>query len=642
MSAGTRLAACAFVLVFAASAGTASAARRDSLDLSLAAAGAASAPQGAPFAFTAHLTSKDPMSGTVVFTLTAPSGASVAFSDQLVIVAPNIGADVSGSVISSQWFHERGRYQLTASVGGARAGQPLTFDVTKPSTAAPTFANITGPAGLATTLPPTACGRWSSGAAWADVNGDGRLDLYVPRGGLPASLFIQRAGRRFVEEGGARGVDLTGFPGLGASFADYDNDGDSDLAVVGDGPAHLLRNDGTGHFADVSATAGIGVGADYMGMSASWADYDNDGVLDLYVANHSRCAPTSINRGNVVYNPDQLYHGSAAGLFTEVGASMFGALADGRPATIGAGFLAAWFDANGDGKQDLYLANDYLGTGPDRNHLWLNNGAGGFTDQSVNSRVSFGMNTMGVGIGDYDRDGRLDFAISNWGPNRLLRNNGDATFTNLALDARVEREFQQDSRRGVTWGPEFGDFNNDAWEDLYVAAGYLVGYLTPEDTPQQNELFVNDQNGRFFDLSATSGADDPGQSRGVAMADFNKDGRLDLYVVNQGGEPHLFQNTTKLQKYTHWLEVNTVGTRSNRDGCGAMISILGQRRPLIREVFCGSTSVSSGSSKIVHFGFGTSKKMKTVALQITWPSGVKQVVKKLKVDRLITLTEPRV
>ncbi len=635
------LAACALAIAVAVSAGTASAARRDSIDVAITPSGPSSAAQGAPFAFTAHLTSSEGLSGTVVFTLTSPSGASVAFSDQLAILAPGIRADVSGSVIPSQWYREVGRYQLTASVGGQPVGKALTFDVTKATTVPPTFANVTAPLGLTTSLPPTACGRWSSGAAWGEANGDGLLDLYVPRGGSPAALFIQQSTHRFVDEAAARGVDLAGFPALGASFADYDNDGHPDLAVVGDGTAHLLRNDGTGHFTDVSATAGIGGAADYMGMSASWADYDGDGNLDLYVANHSRCAPTSSNRGAVVYNPDQLYHNNGNGTFTEV-SSMFGTLPNGQPATIGAGFLGAWFDANGDMRPDLYLANDYLGSSPDRNHLWLNNGTGGFTDMSVNAGVSFGMNTMGVGLGDYDRNGTIDFAISNWGPNRLLHNNGDGTFTNVGVASRVEREFQQDARRGVTWGPEFGDFNNDGWEDLYIAAGYLVGYLTPEDTPQRNELFVNDQQGKFYDLSATSGADDPGQSRGVAMADFNKDGRLDLFVVNQGGEPHLFQNTTKLPKYTHWLEVNTVGTRSNRDGCGTKLSVRGVRVPMIREVYCGSTSVSSGSSKIVHFGFGVSKKMKTVALEITWPSGTKQVVRKIKVDQLITLTEPKV
>ena len=614
------------------------------VDIAMTPTKGATVPLGAPFSLRAHLTSTEALSREVVFTVSAPDGSSVPFVSRIVVVPPGLGADVDVSLTPAQWWKTTGQYRVTASVGGETIGQPLQFDVTKPATTVPVFKDVSAALGVASTLPATTCGRWSSGAAWGDVNGDGKLDLYVTRMTEPAQLFVNQ-GTRFTEEALARGVAWAGIP-LGASFADYDNDNDQDLVVVGDGLPRLFRNDGNGRFDDVSGPSGIG--GDYMGMSASWADYDNDGFLDLYIANHSRCAPTSINRGAVTYNPDRLYHNNGNGTFTDVTGFLEHVpdlTEDGS--TIGAGFVAAWFDMDGNGRQDIYLANDFLGQRPDRNHLWRNDGPNAdgswqFTDISVNSGTSFSMNSMGVGIGDYDRDLDLDLAISNWGSNRLLRNNGDATFTDVATAANVERKIQRTERRGVTWGPEFADFNLDGWEDLYVAAGYLVGYLTEADTPQRNELFVNDRKGAFYDLSTPSGADDDGQSRGAAIADYDRDGRLDIYVVNQGGTSRLFRNLTlkgTKKKPVHWLEVRAVGTRSNRDGCGTWLILTTANGKQLREIHCGSTSTNSGSDKVAHFAFGTVKKIQS--LEIRWPSGTRQTLRNVKTDKLLTLFEPK-
>jgi len=642
--AALRRAACALASIgTVAVLSSASAAAAESLSVALAPMAAASAPQGAAFTFTAHLTSSEPVTQEVVFDLVAPNGATESFLSQLVAVPPGLPIDIQGTVATSQWFKELGRYKIVPTVGGRAAGAPLAFMVTKAGLTVPRFADVTRGLGLATDLPTTTCGRWSNGAAWGDVDRNGTLDLYVTRGVLPAQLFVNRGKAGFVEEGGARGVSGGGTVALGAVFADYDNDADQDLLVTNDGPPRLYRNDGTGHFADVTAEARIG--GDYMGMSGSWADYDADGHLDLYVTNHSRCAPTSVNRGAVTYNPDLLWHSNGDGTFTDATALLEhdpNLTEDGS--TIGAGFQAAWFDYNGDNRQDLYLANDFLGQRPDRNHLWRNDGRGPdgqwqFTDVSIASGTSLSMNSMGIGVGDYDRDLDFDLVISNWGPNRLLRNNGDGSFRDVGPQTRIEREFQRQSRRGVTWGPQFADFNLDGWEDLYIAAGYLVGYLTPEDTPQRNEVFVNDRKGQFLDLSAASGADDPGQSRGVATADYDRDGRVDVYVVNQGGGSHLFRNVTPKGK-SHWLEVRATGTRSNRDACGTKMVLTVAGGSMLRQVFCGSTSTNSGSDKVVHFGVGTAKKL--TKLEVTWPTGIKQVFRKLKLDKVQSLVEPRV
>jgi hypothetical protein len=247
------------------------------------------------------------------------------------------------------------------------------------------------------------------------------------------------------------------------------------------------------------------------------------------------------------------------------------------------------------------------------------------------------MNTMGIAVGDFDRDLRFDLALSNVEPNRLLWNRGKDGFIDVARRARVDRPFQQATKRSVTWGLEFADLNLDGWEDLYVAAGYLVDYLGDPDTPQRNELFVNRGGGRFADLSAPSRADDPGQSRGVALADYDRDGRVDVYVVNQGGAPRLYRNITPMVG-RHWLQVDTVGTVSNRDGCGARLVLTVRRQSMLRQVACGSTSVSSSSDATVHFGLGRARVASR--LVITWPSGIRQVLRDVRADRRITVTEP--
>ncbi len=624
--------------------GQAGARSHASVDVALRPTGATRVPLGAPFSFTARVAATSaPVTGNVVFAIAPAGGRSVRFVGKSVVVPPGADTEIEASVVPAQWFRGPGRYRVAASIGGAQVGKPLDFVVTKPRTAVPVFADVTGEAGLArAVLPAATCGRWASGAAWADVNGDGNLDFFLTRIGKPAQLWLSDGKGHFREAAAARGLAHVGLA-LGASFADYDNDGDEDLIVVGDGPPKLFRNDGTGHFVDVAPAAGIG--GDYMGMSASWGDFDNDGNLDLYVANHTRCAPTKDDRFAVTYDPDRLYHNNGDGTFTDVTSWLEhdpAISSDGS--TRGAGFVASWFDYNGDGRQDIYLANDFLGKNPDHNHLWRNDGPGPdgawrFTDVSIDSGTSFSMNSMGLGIGDYNRDLRLDIAISNWGGNRLLRNDPDGTFTDVAEAAGVQHPLEVVGRRSLTWGPEFRDFNDDGWEDLYVAAGYLAGYLSSDTTPQRNQLFVNDGHGGFYDLSTPSGADDAGQTRGAPTADYDRDGRMDILSVDQEGSVHLLRNVTPGR--AHWLELRTVGTNSNRDGCGTRIVLTAPTGKQLREILCGSTSTNSGSDKVAHFGLGSATRV--TRLDLVWPSGIRQTLTRNlpKVDTVFTLVEPK-
>lgn len=590
-------------------------------------------PQGLPLEFEAKVTNSGSKADLVGFTfeLARPDAdeSGVPFMRWERAVPAGGTVRVAGSVIPAQWFSQRGSFRIEAVSGDRVVGMPLSFEVTAPPVRLPRFKDVTVSAGLKTTLPNYLCPRWAAGAAWGDVEGDGDLDLYLPHQGENALLWINDGSGRFTNEARRRGVTNNAI-GLSATFADYDNDGDQDLYVVNDGPNRLYQNDGSGFFTDVAASAGVDDAL--IGSSASWGDYDNDGYLDLYVTNYIDCASSN---DPLTYFVDKLYHNEGDGTFSDrTGVLEKDPMNRNDGATVGAGFQAAWFDYDGDTDLDIYLGNDFVGRSPDGNHLWRNDGDGNFTDVSVASRTAFSMNTMGIGIGDYDRDLDLDIALSNIEENRLLRNNGDGTFTDVASQARVARPFQRVEEFSITWGLAFYDLNLDGWEDLYVAAGPFEN--APQ--PQPNELFANGRNGKFLDLSAPSGAADKGgTSRGVAFADYDRDGRIDLYVVNQAGMPRLYRNVTSMHNQ-HWLEVDPVGNVSNRDGCGARLIVTINGKKMLRQVFCGSVSLGSGHDPAVHFGLGSADRVEELVIE--WPSGIRQVLRNVNADRFIEVREP--
>jgi hypothetical protein len=587
----------------------------------------ASAAQGSPFRFEALARNNtgDELTAMALFELVPPAvGEPVAFESWAMTIPPLERITTTMEVTSSQWFADLGTFKIQALVNRRRVADPLPFDVSVPTVVVPVFEDVTAASGLQTTLGQSQCGEYAAGAAWGDIEGDGDLDLFVPLRHQAAQLWVNDGAGHFADQAQIRGADNGASDGVGAVFADYDNDGDPDLYVVNDGVNRLYQNDGDGGFIDVAPGSGVAdPGSD---ASASWGDYDNDGNLDLYVTSNSPCLPP------LMYEQDRLYHNEGDGTFTDQ--------TDLLPAgsTMGAGYQAAWFDYDRDGDQDLYLANDRWGPDPDRNHLWRNDGAAldgmwRFTDVSLESGAGYFINSMGIGLGDFDRDLDLDLAISNIEGNVLARNNGDGTFTDVASYARMARPKQRNGQLAVTWGLGFADLNLDGWEDIYVAAGWITDFHM-----QPSEVFTNDGvDGRFLDLSALSGADQTASSRGVAFADYDRDGLIDLYVVNKAGSPILYHNVTAAPDF-HWLEVRLAGVTSNRDGCGARLTLTVGGARLLREVFCGSTSLSSGSDTAVHFGLGSEPR--AARLVIEWPSGIRQVVRNLAGDRLIQISEP--
>jgi enediyne biosynthesis protein E4 len=630
------------------------------LDVTLVAADTGTRPLGAPVSFVIHVLNRASRSMSVPIDLTigavsGPDGGTVArgsdastrepvqfYSTQLFVTAGGESAE-DVLVTPSQWYGSPGRYAVTASVGGQRIGDPLPVDVGDPDVIVPRFREVSADAGIVATVPDAECGQFSNGAAWADIDGDDDLDVLVTRLGDPMALFVNDGSGHFTDDAPARGLGFGDANNV--AFADYDNDGDADVIVVRDGSDRLLENDGVGHFTDVSERAGIG-DDDRRGMDASWADFDGDGLLDVYVTNYMHCLGEWRTEEEVIsqvgYDRDTLYRNNGDGTFTDVTEYLEHDPDDyDDGTTIGAGFGASWFDYDGDGRLDLYLANDFVGPLPDYNHMWHNDGprddgSWGFTDVSLDTGTALFMNTMGIGVGDPDRDGDFDMALTNITANKLMRNEG-GTFTE-DQGAGIGRPSQEGTYASVTWGAVFGDYNLDGWEDVYVSAGNLQQAPGVPTGVQPNEVFVNDGTGaRFLDVSAATGADDRGESKGVAVADYDRDGDLDVLVVNQGGTARLYENVTPRGDRS-WLTVTLEGTTSARDACGAVVRLDVDGGAMTRGVTCGSGGGGSGSDHSVHFGIPAGASAAT--LTITWPSGRVQDLGVAAFGQRVTVEEP--
>ncbi len=451
------------------------------------------------------------------------------------------------------------------------------------------------------------------GQAWGDYDQDGWVDLYVtdPKGSN--HLYHNQGDGTFVLSPLSSQVALPQEYSNGAVFADYDNDGWPDLFVVDWGQNHLFHNDQGKGFTDVTAQAGL-IRNPANGRTASWGDYDNDGYLDLFVANWScypNCGRPSTGDG------DHLYHNDGKGHFTDVTEFL-------SSKVMGASFVAGFTDYNNDGKLDIFLVNDEF-INPVGTALWRNDGPGCkgwcFTDVSKTANADYKLFGMGLATGDYNNDGKIDLFFTNGGPMVLLQNQGDGTFKNVARAAGVEDSDQ------IAWGTVFLDYNNDGWRDLYVA---VMETANGKDVAN-NPLYRNNGDGTFTQVACNVGVSDVHASMGVAYADYDHDGWVDMVVGNMDNGYRLYRNQGGDLSENHWLMIELQGSGLvNRDAVGARVYVTtadGKRQ--LQEIVAGS-SLGAGNELALSFGLGS---VQTADLEVIWPNGEKQTFQHVSADQ---------
>lgn len=499
------------------------------------------------------------------------------------------------------------------------------------------------------------------GACFLDYDSDGKLDVYLANG---SSRTLDSAGTAPTDyllrnEGDGTFRDVTLEAGLGdtnwssgCAIGDFDNDGDPDLYLTNYGPNRLYRNDG-GTFRDVSQAAGV-TGPDWKppkwSMGAAFADIDNDGDLDLFVTNFTvfnpemsppptEDSPCKLKGVPIVCAPDY-YEGQQDLLYLNLGNGTFrdvsnsAGIVQDQP---GHGFAVVFSDYDNDGDQDLYVAND---SGP--NFYYTNHGDGTFEDVSWESGGMVNEHgepegSMGLTVGDYNNDGRLDIFITNFieQSNTLYENDGD----NLFLDQTTSLGLDPVGFNYSGWGTKFFDFDNDGWLDLFVTNGHTDERLElrfPSDTyAEPNYLLRNESGTRFVDVSDRTGLRDLDDrvGRGTAFADFDNDGDIDVLVVNKNDRPVLLLNDGGNRR--NWLAIRARGQSSNRDGIGAkvIVSAGGQRR--VFEVRASDSYLSSNDMR-VHVGLGD---LEIADVAIRWPSGKQDLHKGVPAGKLYLAIE---
>ena len=500
-----------------------------------------------------------------------------------------------------------------------------------------------------------------AGVALFDYDGDGRLDIYLVNGAEMPSLaktsskyynrlFHNNSDGTFTDVTAKAGVAGAGF-GMGAAVGDYDNDGWPDLYLANVNGNQLFHNNGDGTFSDVTAKAGV-MGAQFNGrkmwsISAGWFDYNNDGLLDLFVSNYCQWDPKhepacmGLNgRGYCHPNsygplPGTLYRNNGDGTFADVSEKT------GIAAIQGKGMGVAFADYDGDGFMDVFVANDNSA-----NALFHNVGGKKFEEAAFQAGVAYNedgnaLAGMGVEFRDLNNDGLPDIwhtAIENE-TFPLFLNRGAGRFDNVTITSQMARS----TRMMSGWSNGAADLDNDGWKDLFVARGNVMDDIDAISRHfhyfEPNSVFRNLGNGHFEDVSATAGADfaRPAPNRGLAYGDLDNDGRIDIVVTALRGQVRLFHNVT--DTHGHWLLLRLVGTKSNRMGIGAQIRITTEDGQKQYDQVSTSTGYAASSDPRVHFGLGASRSVREI--EIRWPSGVRQLLRDVQADRVITVEEPR-
>lgn len=500
-----------------------------------------------------------------------------------------------------------------------------------------------------------------AGCIWFDYNNSGRPSLYVVNGRplddsmhpypLKDKPVPAPHNHLYRNDGNGHFTDVTDQSGLdpdmyavAVTAADYDNDGYVDLLVTGYGKTILYHNDGNGHFTDVTAKAGIKV--DGWAISSTWLDYDKDGCVDLFVGRYVKFDPkyrayyaADNYPGPLDYEGEtnKLFHNNCDGTFTDVSEKSGIAAFVGRTM----GVTAADFD--NDGWDDIYVANDRT-----ENFLFRNKHDGTFEEVGNDTGTAFGQNgestsSMGPVFADLEGRGVLDLWVTDGHYNRLLRNAGAQGFEDIGASNGVS----QTNAQYVSWGTGIYDYDNDGFPDILIFHGGLIHLI-----PQEHTVFKGLGNGNFADVSETAGAvlNERTVARGACFADYDKDGKVDAFLVNLGAKGALVHNVST--NTGHWVDIKLAGgmrsgdrniapgpsAKSNRDGIGARVEIYAGEKRWTAERVAGSGYLSQNDQQM-HFGVGGASQIDKIVVK--WPSGRVQTLEKQGVDRVLTLEEPK-
>ena len=530
------------------------------------------------------------------------------------------------------------------------------FAVTQPSAPPVKFEDVTAQAGIHFVHTAGKTGKkWlpetmGSGVAFVDLDGDGWPDLLFinSRPWKPGAkktlcgLYRNNHNGTFTDVTRGSGLDHETY-GMGVAVADYDNDGRPDVYITSLDGDHLFHNEGHLKFRDVTKQAGIDNA--HFGASAAWFDYDRDGKADLVVANYvqwtekgdiwcsldgatkSYCTPESY-KGNSL----RLYHNLGNGRFEDV--SQKAGVGDPTSKSLGIAVL----DYNNDGWPDLFISND---TQP--NKLYRNNKNGTFTEEGVASGVAFGEDgvargAMGADAADYDRSGHMDLLVGNFS-NQMLglyHNEGSGLFVDEAPSSTVGRA----SLLSLAFGVFFFDYDLDGWPDILAANGHIeeeIGRVQPKEQYKEPPLlFRNLGHGKFENVSNLTGSQfvRPIVARGAAYADYDHDGDLDVVLSTNNGPAYLFRNDGGNRN--HWLTVHLDGTKSNRSGLDAFVTVESAGGKQTQMMHSGS-SYCSQSDLALTFGLGKDDLVKS--LEVRWPSGQVDHYSNVKANQFLNLKE---
>ena len=494
-----------------------------------------------------------------------------------------------------------------------------------------------------------------SGGAWLDFDIDGDWDLYLVNcqgeDNITNSLYENLGNGKFIKVNNS-GTEDDG-EGMAVSIADYNNDGYPDIFITNYGNFKLLRNNGNKTFSNISETAFPGGIKDWWYGGSTWGDYDLDGDLDLYVSGYvdfSRRPQYTSLRFPMDFGglPNTLYKNNGDETFTDVTPSI-SVLTDASRKSM----QAIFHDFNEDGFPDLFVAND-----TDANGFYLNRGDGTFKIFSGPSGLSTTDGSMGVAIGDMNKDGLTDLVYTNYAAevntlayliDNISANDGklrNAVFTH-SFDSPMVHKL---SWPKISWGPGLFDFDNDGDLDLFFANGHLNS--VSGDNRQSNLLFENDGKGYFADITSNSGVLSTGKRihRGALFADYDNDGKVDIYVTVNGqqvedgkgnnvfdanqGKGILFHNETSTKN--NWLKIRLEGRVSNRDGFGALVSVFINNDEYKQSLISGQGYFSS-NAKELYFGLKDANKVDRI--DVSWPSGIKQTFRDIPTKQTIYILE---